>query len=67
MFRANVPHRFWSDAVVTTVHLMNHMPYKVLGFKTPIQTLSEHVTIPFILLIPPRVFGCAAFVHLYKN
>jgi len=43
------------------------MPSKVLDFKTPLQVLSQHVTLPSLLLIKPRVFGCVAFIHLHKN
>ena len=38
-----------------------------LGFKTPLQALSAHSPIPSILMLPPRVFGCVAYVHLHKN
>jgi len=61
------PGRYWDDAVVTAIYLMNRMPSKVLDFKTPLQVLSQHVTLPSLLLIKPRVFGCVAFVHLHKN
>ena len=64
---ANVPSRYWDDAVCTAVHLLNRMPSKVLDFRTPLQALSNHVTLPSMLLIPPRIFGCVAFVHLHKN
>ena len=43
------------------------MTSKVLGFKTPLQALSTHVSLPTMLMIPPRSFGCVAFVHLHKN
>ncbi|KAI5440617.1 hypothetical protein KIW84_010192 [Lathyrus oleraceus] len=43
------------------------MPSKVLEFKTPLQTLSTFVSLPTIQMLPPRVFGCDAFVHLHKN
>jgi len=46
---------------------MNRMPSKVLDFNTPLQFLSKHVTLPSLLLIKPRIFGCVAFVHLHKN
>ena len=63
----NVPSHHWDDTVVTAVHLLNRMPSKVLQFKTPLQILSTHFSLPSILLIPPRIFGCVAFVHLHKN
>jgi hypothetical protein len=59
--------RHWDDVVVTAVYLMNRMPFKVLDFKTPLHVLSQHVTLPSLLLIKPRVFRCVAFVHLHKN
>ena len=49
------------------MHLLNRMPAKVLTFQTPLKVLSDHVPLPTVLLLPPRIFGCAAFVHLHKN
>jgi hypothetical protein len=53
--------------VATAVHLLNRMPSKVLDFKTPLHTLSTYVTLPTMLMIPPRVFSCPAFVHRPKH
>ena len=64
---AHVPHHHWTDVVTIAVYLINRMPSKVLEFKTPLQTLSTFVLLPTIQMLPPRVFGCVAFVHLYKN
>ena len=63
----HVPSRYWDDAVATAVHLLNRMPTKVLTFQTPLKVLSNHVPLPTVLMIPPRIFGCVAFVHLHKN
>jgi hypothetical protein len=62
-----MPSRYWADAVSTAVHLLNRMPSKVLNFKSPLHTMSTYVPLPTVLMIPPRVFGCVAFVHLPKN
>ncbi|RVW77642.1 Retrovirus-related Pol polyprotein from transposon TNT 1-94 [Vitis vinifera] len=64
---AHVPNHFWTDAVTTTVHLINRMPSRVLKFKTSLQALSTVISLPTALMLPPRVFGCVAFVHLHKN
>jgi transposase InsO family protein len=64
---SHVPRHFWADAVVTAVYLMNRMPSRVLNFQTPLQVLSTHGPLPSIMMLPPRVFGCVAFVHLHKN
>ncbi|KAJ7982145.1 Retrovirus-related Pol polyprotein from transposon TNT 1-94 [Quillaja saponaria] len=63
----NMPCRYWSDAVTTAVYLLNRMPSKILEFKTPLQVLSHHSSLPSVMLLPPRIFGCVAFVHLHKN
>lgn len=64
---AHVPHHHWTDAVTTAVYLINRMPSKVLEFKTPLQTLSTFVPLPTIQMLPPRVFGCVAFVTYIKT
>jgi hypothetical protein len=67
LFGAQVPSRHWDDSVTTAVYLLNRMPSKTLDFKTPLQVLSRHVTLPSILLLLPRVFGCVTFVHIHKH
>ena len=64
---AHVPSCHCGDAVATAVYLINRMPAKILHFKTPIQILSNHISLPSLLMLPPRIFGCVAFVHLHKN
>ena len=55
------------DDVATSVYLINRMPSKILHFKTLLQILSTHISLPSILILPFRIFGCVAFVHLHKN
>ena len=62
-----MPSRHWDDVVATTAYLINRMPSKVLHFQTPLQTLSSHTSLPTVLMLPPWIFGCVAFVHLHKN
>ncbi|XP_010263164.1 PREDICTED: uncharacterized protein LOC104601508 [Nelumbo nucifera] len=50
---AHVPNRHWVDVVATAMHLLNRMPSRVLQFKTPLQVLSSHVSLPSVLMIPP--------------
>ena len=49
------------------MHLLNQLPSKVLGFQTPLQALPAHTPLPMVLMLPPRVFGCIAYVYLHKN
>eukprot|EP00261_Vitis_vinifera_P038781 XP_019080024.1 PREDICTED: uncharacterized protein LOC109123752 [Vitis vinifera] len=68
MFQKNVPKSFWGEAVLTTAHLINRLPSKILGFKSPMDILSTfypnlHTTNNLV----PRIFGCVAFVHVHNQ
>lgn len=62
---ADVLNGYRDNVVVTAIHLLNRMPWKVLSFKTALQVLST-MFLPSFLLIPPRVFESVAFVYLRK-
>lgn len=53
-----VPFKFWDDAFVTVVFLINRLPTPLLGNITPL----ENYLIP--LPIIPRVFGCVCYPHI---
>ncbi|KAK3005339.1 hypothetical protein RJ639_015952 [Escallonia herrerae] len=55
------------NAVVASVYLINQMPSRVLNFKTPLQTLAHYRPLPSVLTLPPRIFGCVAYVHIHKT
>ena len=68
MFQKNVPKSFWGEAVLTTAHLINRLPSRILGFKSPMDILSTfypnlHTTNNLV----PRIFGCVAFVHVHNQ
>ena len=67
MLESHVPVYFWPEAIATSTYLTNRLPSKPLDYKTPLDTLSSHVTIPSVHSLPPRVFGCAVYVHLPKR
>jgi hypothetical protein len=52
---ASMPRGYWTDAIATVVHLINLLPSKLLDFKTPMQTLSEHVPLPTVRAGPEAV------------
>ncbi|WZZ88611.1 hypothetical protein YC2023_117190 [Brassica napus] len=58
MFQANVPKRFWSDAVATACYLINRIPTKVLKDQAPFEVLNKHK--PSVDYL--RVFGCLCYV-----
>ena len=55
-----VPHYLWHDALLTSAYLLNRLPSSPLGGEVPHRRL--HPTRELFSL-PPRVFGCVAFVH----
>nr|KYP53678.1 Copia protein [Cajanus cajan] len=60
-FHSGLPIEFWGECVLTAVHIINRLPSKVIGNKTPYEKLMgkkpnyEHL----------RVFGC--LVYVLKN
>jgi streptogramin lyase len=62
MLAMNVPKFLWSEALMTAAYLMNRMPLRVLGYKTPIECVTGETT----YVVPPKVFGCVCFVKDYR-
>jgi hypothetical protein len=50
-----MPLKFWDEAFLTTVFLINHLPSKVINYDTPLQRLFHH-DLDYSSL---RTFGCA--------
>ena len=47
--------------------MINRVPSSSINFQTPLQALTNVVIAPTVPNLPPRVFGCVAFVHLHKH
>ncbi|WVZ55981.1 hypothetical protein U9M48_006573 [Paspalum notatum var. saurae] len=62
MFQMNVPKYLWSEAVLTAAYLINRMPSRILGMKSPSELLFGQREFK----IPPKVFGCVCFVRDYR-
>ena len=67
MFEAHVLSYFWPEAISSTTYLTNRLPTKTLKFKTPLEALRAHTTVPSFHSLPPRIFGCVVYVHLPKT
>lgn len=58
-FHAGLPLKFWGECVLTAVYIINRLPTRVTGHKTPYELLLgkkpkyDHM----------RVFGCKAYMH----
>ena len=63
MFTMNVPKFLWGEAIKTATYLINRMPLRVLGYKTPAECLLNSNE----FVVPPKVFGSVCFVHDYRN
>ena len=54
----------WGDVILTTAHLINCMPSRVLHFQTPLDCLKEsYPSTRLIPDVPLRVFSCTAYVY----
>jgi len=54
MYTMNVSKFVWSEAVMMATYLINHMPSRVNGMKSPCEMLLGENK----LLVAPKVFGC---------
>jgi hypothetical protein len=59
MLQMNVHKYLWSEAVLTATYLINCMPSRILGMKSPTELLLGQREFK----LPPRVFGCVCFVR----
>ncbi|KAM1701730.1 hypothetical protein ACFXTH_027076 [Malus domestica] len=60
MLQANLPKKFWSQAIQTAAYIINRLPSRILKFKSHCQILKgRDINISHL-----RVFGCVCYVHI---
>ncbi|KAM2946107.1 hypothetical protein COP2_028938 [Malus domestica] len=60
MLQANLPKKFWSQAIQIAAYIINCLPSKILKFKSPYQILKgREIEISHL-----RVFGYVCYVHI---
>jgi len=62
MFQMNVAKYLWSEAVMIATYLINRMPSRILGMKSPVELLLGRHDFK----VPPKVFGCVCFVKDHR-
>ena len=67
VIESRVPKIFWSEALASSVYLINRLPTRILNLEKPIDVLSTMHQIPPPLNLEPRVFGCTVYVHIPKH
>ncbi|RVW78573.1 Retrovirus-related Pol polyprotein from transposon TNT 1-94 [Vitis vinifera] len=67
LIAAKTPISYWGEAITSATYLINRVPSSSINFQTPLQALTNAVVAPTVPNLPPRVFGCVAFVHLHKH
>ncbi|WJZ97935.1 hypothetical protein VitviT2T_016503 [Vitis vinifera] len=67
LIAAKTPISYWGEAITSAAYLINRVPSSSINFQTPLQALTNVVVAPIVPNLPPRVFGCVAFVHLHKH
>ncbi|KAL0293025.1 UNVERIFIED_CONTAM: Retrovirus-related Pol polyprotein from transposon TNT 1-94 [Sesamum radiatum] len=67
LFEAHMPTSYWGEAVTVATYLINRMPSNSLQFLTPFDVLHKIVSASTLPNLPPKVFGCVAFVHLHRH
>ena len=59
---AGMPGRFWGEAVMTTVYLLNRLPTRSLDGKTPYEAWYNKKPVVHQF----RVFGCIAYMKVAR-
>ena len=68
LFQQNVPKSYWGEVVLTLAYVINKIPSRVLGCKSPLETLSQfYLNIRSSFNLAPRVFRCTSFVHIHNH
>ncbi|WKA11750.1 hypothetical protein VitviT2T_029220 [Vitis vinifera] len=67
LIAAKTPISYWGETITSAAYLINRVPSSSINFQTPLQALTNAVVAPTVPNLPPRVFGCVAFVHLHKH
>ncbi|CAL2226645.1 unnamed protein product [Prunus armeniaca] len=62
-----VPYHLWGHGVLVVAYLINRTLSRVLDFKTPLDVLCAHTSSVSIYKLPPNVFWCVAYVHVYSH
>ena len=66
-FTMHVPKRFWADAIMIVVFLINRMFVRVINYQTPLRMLSQFHSIPSVLNLCLRIFGCNCYIHVHSH
>lgn len=64
LFDAYMPPQYWGESLSAASYLINRIPSRTLDFQTPLDTLNHSLISPSTPNLPPKIFGCTAFVHL---
>ncbi|KAI5313820.1 hypothetical protein L3X38_042996 [Prunus dulcis] len=62
-----LPSPFTGHGVLAAAYLINRTPSWVLDFKTQLDVLCAHTPPVSVSKLPPKVFGCVAYVHVYSH
>ncbi|KAA0035039.1 Retrovirus-related Pol polyprotein from transposon TNT 1-94 [Cucumis melo var. makuwa] len=65
MLSTSLPSYLWGDAILTTAHLINRMPSRILHLHTPLNCLKKYYPSTCLVSeVPLRLFGCIAYVQI---
>jgi transposase InsO family protein len=65
LLSSKCPKTFWGEAVLTATYLINRVPSKVIGYKTPLSMFQTcFPKNKLVNNLPLKVFGCIAYTHV---
>lgn len=60
-----LPKRFWAEAIMTVMFLINRILAYIINYLTSLHTLSLLHTVSFVLNLCSKVFGYVRYVHAH--
>ncbi|KAI5337111.1 hypothetical protein L3X38_016380 [Prunus dulcis] len=67
MLDMSVPHHILGHVVLSAAYLINRTPNRILDFKTLHDVFGDHVSPVSVSKLPPKVFECVVYVHVYSH
>ena len=68
MADASAPKHLWGFAIMTAIHLIHRLRFRIIEFKSPIEIMEQHFpTVQLRSGLVPQVFGCVTYVYAHND
>ncbi|KAA3477093.1 Retrovirus-related Pol polyprotein from transposon TNT 1-94 [Gossypium australe] len=54
-------------ALSSAIYVTNCTPSSTLNYQQPLDVLFDHCSLPPVVHLPPKIFVCVVYIHLYPH